>query len=1286
MSTPSLGKNVVIREIMRQREAKKVPNRINHSQPFRDSSNLLREVIEIDNHDVTKRVGAKNIENIRSVTFENTVQADHTNDNEANALHSYSMHSDQLGSVDTEENENSEDSSLSSSHWALMQYDLGPNNNEPNSTPWNKEEAENLLLHLLDSSLVSASSPSKPETRVISRDILLSNDIEPNVSWSDDSNEFDNTDDQAGHASPKRRDDEKAAPSSSPFSTFRHNSTNIALDETQVYLHRIRSLEQQLEETQRRLSTERENRNAQQHPIVEEDAAPAMKHRTPASARSHKLTNRRLSTTPQTPASTLATSHSESLWERNKTLVTEIRFADQTCVELAYQKSLLEEQVETLQKKNSELECTIHRLETEIETSRLTSATIESELGCRQQLQVKEKENRDKLRHDATTDQSSGADVLSNLLEEKKALMQELHDARHQISSLHDELIENFESSQQEIFSLKDQIQDFVSESKSNREELESKQESLELMNGIKDENDKLHQKLVEYEILLGDTLEKAKERVTCVANTMNDRYEKLQSILISKIDTFDARIRSVTNIVRYMEDAILMSDVDEEEDDTDSASLASSTRTEKVHHHVEEYETIKAEVDISATLSGRNQNQTIDLALMEEARTILPKNWGNGESTCTSDENVTTPNKLRYHFNGVSRVLSDDEFPYLFSEGGKSTTASVNGCSDSHFYDHLQWSGSPNPMHNNVVQEHPYGTASCKPFKSSNDIRESTTVSGISKFHLGFKQIHSNLSYSESDNSSIHPNDAREDIQGSHEKEYPKPLCKRFELDQYQPLRNERFDKSEMLDKSLDQISKIHNIASAEELRQSCEENFPQTHKLVVDEQLKMIGNTRDTTKLSLKKASEDSDGEGTSDTDDLRASLDTLQAEKCDLLNMLTTKTNEIKNAHEHINTLNDEAIKREKLILRYATLRHELEEADLTLKEKSIVPRQRSGEKDLHLAKLHEQISIFREELQISIQKIEHLTAKLEDLEETKNKKIAALEVSLTNAIEERNTFHQELLSLHVTIDTLTHEKQSLEAITGNQSREIEKSKEMVRILEGRTEAAENESLCVQVEFQKSEANIRAIKDDLEKVTHDRDDLIEKIATKTKQIDSLNEENHCIKSKLDDKEFSIRTEQRNKIADSQINDFRVKLNNTLMELEKVQKANAAFTQLLSQAEMIQKEKQHEADVHATELIKCNENIVTLERELHDSNMKLTCSTDEITKLRCANDELRIKFMKLRGYTRKVFKKCRDWEIFHERESNVVQHLQFAYHRSRQKASELSTICQEKDHVCHI
>ena len=118
-----------------------------------------------------------------------------------------------------------------------------------------------------------------------------------------------------------RYDPDKHQQNDTSLATLRKNSVHIGLAESKVYLDRIAELEQALHERDQELHA--------------------------ALRRNQQLEAKQQACTPISNGKN--SNNNESLWERNQTLVKEVRFADQTCVELSGQKKALEQQIQLLQ-------------------------------------------------------------------------------------------------------------------------------------------------------------------------------------------------------------------------------------------------------------------------------------------------------------------------------------------------------------------------------------------------------------------------------------------------------------------------------------------------------------------------------------------------------------------------------------------------------------------------------------------------------------------------------------------------------------------------------------------------------------------------------------------------------------------------------------------------------------------------------------------------------------------------------------------------------------------------
>ena len=137
---------------------------------------------------------------------------------------------------------------------------------------------------------------------------------------------------------------------SSPFDIFRQNSTHIALDETSAYAAKIKELERALAaETARRKELE---------------AKSASQFQTPSTLRSLQ------SLTPSSVASN--TLDADSLYARNQTLVKEVRFAEQTCIEVS-------DKNQTLEKKAAALQAELDTLRKEHQTLQLRVTSLDRE-------------------------------------------------------------------------------------------------------------------------------------------------------------------------------------------------------------------------------------------------------------------------------------------------------------------------------------------------------------------------------------------------------------------------------------------------------------------------------------------------------------------------------------------------------------------------------------------------------------------------------------------------------------------------------------------------------------------------------------------------------------------------------------------------------------------------------------------------------------------------------------------------------------------------------------------
>ena len=1208
-----------------------------------------------------------------------------------------------------------DDSSLTSSHWALMQYDVpvlsvaGEKDDDVDdhhhhqqqqhywyrhSTPWNQDTAESLVLQLLDTSLTTLSPPYNESSKTVKdRDILMTSDVEPNVSWSEEEEEDDDDDDENSSKGNLRQDsaekhtlDSQCVPSylsvsspkrhghenntnghRSPFTTFRCNSTSIALDETEIYLRKIHQLETKLAEAQNQLVQERKQRVVEPMPSVGNESIPQISNlRTPASTHPNSILRRCRSfsdaaTTPFTPSSTMSTkTTAENLWERNKTLVTEIRFADQTCVELAHQKSSLQAQLEEMQTKCHNLETMNTKLLLDHESAKASTIAAETEVTLLRQ-QLAERQNT--IVHEHTLESEHR---MKNLVQENTDLIQELHDAREQIATLRDEIIENFESYKDETSELKDQIHQLVS--KWNNESLkhESEQISQQQLHELMEENDTLRHEISDRDAIASNERNRTVKMMQRAMDAMTVQYDTLQSTMIRKLGNFDHRFDSLCNTVRYMEDAIIQCE-DENDDDDDDDDVADPTRDNNIQPVIMECTTMESTPGnhsdcVNATFTSeehrrRRLNETMDLAMMEEARAdvvIHSGIMGDVQSPVLNDGD-DSPSQHHYHFDGLSRVLSERDFSSPSGEKSEFTE-NENGLYNSKFLQHVQWLAT-----SNTAKQAP-------PNDESNDQSADLIKSRAlvpSQFHRDLKCLRSNLSYSESENSSI-----QDERESDTTKEH-------ITLDQINTLRHTNQVVSSMLDESLEHISKLNEIVIVHERSVLLQEESLVMEKLVVETEIKMVDKAIEQAHNSMTNAPSIDDAVQ-------YRNLDSLQEDKNNLVEQLAFKSRELQNASEQIGVLKNEAIKREKLMMRFETLRNEKEDADKLLREKCIVPRRMNSETNKLVEDLYDKIDKFRDELRISTQKVETLTNKFELVEAEKTKQIAELNQSLQLAVEERDTLHQEVARLLQMKDTLLVDNDSQQQLIEEKNNEIEKMKEATDRLERQLEGSKIEVNELKNKLQRNEEIQVANSTLLERIQQERSSLTDHVARMTETQKQFENEKHRLESKLVDCKQAL-TDAENVSAAKEWNTALLenKIKGFVSELQIATETNDVYAEALRKASEFRLSTNFQLEVQANELLTCHERMESLEQELHHTNALLGNSNDEITVLHRTNDNLVAKCTKLREYIRKVTKKCHEWEIYHDRESAAVKHLHHAYDQTCRKAYALSTICKEKDQV---
>ncbi|GKY91698.1 hypothetical protein MPSEU_000141600 [Mayamaea pseudoterrestris] len=281
----------------------------------------------------------------------------------------------------------------------------------------------------------------------------------------------------------------------SALDVFRVNETDLALEEQAFYLDKIQELEEQLRDA---------------HILIQQQQHQAV---TPGGVQNGanlllQLKSKRLQT-PKTPKPTLPPSL-ESLWERNQTLVTEIRFADQTCVELSSEKESLQ----------SRLQATENRLVDE----RATNQRLIEQVKEANQLfaQAQSRSDLDAVR-------------MEQLQTERLQDKETIHRLQQELTHARDEL----ESKEQGV-SLAEALQRGLAEASQNKRHVQlvdSLQQKVVQIAKEKDDLEKAYDRLKNEHNHLQQKYNAVKTGLQCVEETHKAEYTKMAETLASVLE-----------------------------------------------------------------------------------------------------------------------------------------------------------------------------------------------------------------------------------------------------------------------------------------------------------------------------------------------------------------------------------------------------------------------------------------------------------------------------------------------------------------------------------------------------------------------------------------------------------------------------------------------------------------------------------------------------------------------------------------------------------------------------
>ena len=459
---------------------------------------------------------------------------------------------------------------------------------------------------------------------------------------------------------------------SSPFSTFKQNSTSVELFEANFYVQKIEALEQQLEQAKQRADTEAAKRLEAEH-RVQELSLPRIPTgaKTPAPSVSAKsFSSKSYRSTPLTPSGSTS-ALPESMWERNQTLVKEVRFADQTCVELSAQKLALENQV-------AQLEENLVQLGNENETlkqaiAEANRARADAEAGSLRTAQRAEGEEKDmdsveqwrkspaqqptdrlplREKLDRITERlATDLDGISPIVEDKLAAgnVLESDDGEDSTDSSSDRAKNKV--LEKALKESQDQVQTQLADLENLRAEIGSLQSQLILERSA------------------------AKNAVKRIVQAVDAQAEALGENVVDRLGEIEARLSVLAEAVFWMEDELV---IEVEEEDSRSDVSADMNDNDPALH---------------TTFS--DQNQSDDLVLMEEARSNKQGEGGIGIVRNTS--------RVAFNELGLLQRSEASESMSTAAQGMSDLSESTNidhSGNDEKLLHHLQWLSSPGAVH----------------------------------------------------------------------------------------------------------------------------------------------------------------------------------------------------------------------------------------------------------------------------------------------------------------------------------------------------------------------------------------------------------------------------------------------------------------------------------------------------------------------------------------------------------------------------------------------------------
>jgi chromosome segregation ATPase len=1167
------------------------------------------------------------------------------------------------------------DESLSSSCWMLMEHGFNSCAETSSAVPNNDEISPLCLLDktaILPEQFVDQTlSPGS-----IQSPCRIADEADLNVSWND--NDALNRDnrrrlDYAGLGDMDDKFDQpifhvpslspasdvmsgavKSPRSGSPFTTFRQNSTNIALEETKVYALRIQALEQELAYAQQHVADEVERRVALElkERSLQLAKSPAQNPRTPRLPRTFSGTDLSRSS----PYSTCTVP--DSVWERNKTLVTEIRFADQTCVELASQKASLEKQLsqlrndyallcstnQSLQDRVTEVTCSSVRAQVEMETLRQKLSlndqsssnrcqALESEVckyqrrlsDCETECAMLQRENA-LLNQQLQCSQKASEEILQRGKESHEHPPEnDLSEILKSLEHLRNVLVDKFESSHQLTKGLDEKILSLQSKLAGNVDDTFQPESCKPTGHAEAFRSDVVSvvQPLVDtssFADKIGFALLELEAYSIELADEVFDRISQLEKRLLSCVQAM-ACIKNVFPCDhKSKSDAAI---------DMDSGQIS--------------------ERDLDATFSRKCSS--IDLGMMEEARSIDAIESGPKEQRMRSGSDSESSD-CGESSRSCSAANQEDA-----SELSCSLTSSPSqALSRQQFHHHLQWMASPSSIlgYAGAPLDGECATSEYRNDRSSDSIHAIVEINcvrhdcartfgdgksnGDSLCFNGGEIYHGPQGFNESSRHLSH-NDSAE---------------RRASRDAYLVHNRVRTTPSECMDATPVLVSRVeHGLNQDEDATYPLES----MNRITLQAHFESLQRTEKETEARLKEKNIfPRKRETESDAANIRAEP---KATRQETVEEVPSKS----------------AMKIEELELMLTNVEKERETliGDLTSCRIKCddVQRERDRLKELNLSIL-QRVEGEREtataDLSAWRMKCDAVAKENDRLRDLNFEYVATIE----KMQEASSCLSTQLISAKSALCDLQSELQQL---NNSHERLLEQFETcQVDLLKERDTSSCSETRHRETTEKLNEMYLEATKN-RDALIIDRDTLLEKVAVLTSELHLANERLRSATSDLIDRDEALqKAEELRRKSDSVAARNLEKLTSLLEELEQAKGEIVAIEEAKQTAESLSKE-----------LSACRDQVSCLESQLNDRSALLQLCKDEESRLLTINDAMASKCHRLRSVVRKLTGKCDAWEAFHEREERLVLHLKSAFDNARSDIVNLTVACDNHEHVSH-